>query len=206
MTTVMQFLSVLLCTAAYAVMRYVVFGDVSPIHVPAYIVNKSVSMTAAVGLFMAAAGLARSRQDTVRFWSRASLHLVLIHVLLSLALFSRGYYPKFFAGDRMNLTGEAVLLFGGLAAYCFWRLGTFDLQQTARRTLAVLSRVLVACHLLVMGFGGWLQVQKWHGGLPPITLLSFLLVAYSLVAVLRLKEPGLAPSPAADPSGASASS
>lgn len=187
---IMQFLTVLLAGTAYALMRYVVFGDVSPMHVPAYIINKSIALTAAVSLVMASAGQARIRRDVARFWWKACSHLIFVHVLLSVGLFSDGYYPKFFEGDRMNLSGEAMLFLGVMAAYCFWRLGSSDPTQSARRTLTVLSRILVAGHLLVMGYGGWLQVRKWHGGLPPITLLSFLLVMFSLYAFLRAKETG----------------
>jgi hypothetical protein len=50
------------------------------------------------------------------------------------------------------------------------------------------ASALVACHLFIMGYDGWLQVQKWNGGLPPITLLSFLLVVSSLAVFMRLSD------------------
>lgn len=193
---IMQFLAVLLFTTIYAVMRYAVFGDVSLIHLPVYLMNKSISMTAVVSLFMASVSFVRTRQDAVRFWSKACSHLVFIHVLLSLAILSKGYYSKFFDNDKMNLTGEAMLLLGAIAVYCFWRLGAPDMKQAARRTLTALSSILVAGHLLIMGYGGWLQVQKWHGALPPISLLSFLLVMFSFIALLWAKEKDFSSSPA----------
>ncbi|MCM2358190.1 MAG: hypothetical protein NDI77_08570 [Geobacteraceae bacterium] len=183
-----QLLTVLLFTTTYAVMRYAGFGDVSLIHLPGYLLNKGISMAAVVALFMAAQGLVRGQRDTYRFWSRASAHLASVHVLLSLALLSQGNYPKFFEGDRMNLTGEGMLLLGVLAAYCFWRLGATELQLSLQRTLTRLACALVAGHLLIMGYGGWLQVEKWHGGLPPITLLCFLLAAFSLIVFLGARE------------------
>lgn len=193
---IMQFFTILLFTTVYAVMRYALFGNVSLIHLPVYLMNKSISMAAAVSLFMAALGLMRARQDMVRFWSKACSHSAFIHVFLSFGILSKGYFPKFFDNDKMNLTGEAVLLMGVLALFCFWRLGANEMKPAARRTLTWLASALVAGHLFVMGRDGWLQVQKWHGGLPPITLLSFCLVVYSMTIFLRGKEEGLSSSPA----------
>jgi hypothetical protein len=39
-----------------------------------------------------------------------------------------------------------------------------------------------------MGYDGWLQVQKWNGGLPPITLLSFFMVTGGLILFLWATE------------------
>ncbi len=177
-----------LFTFAYAVIRYAGFGHVDVIHVPAYIMNKAVSMTAAETLFLAALGVMRAERSTVRFWINACSQLVFIHVFLSLGILSKGYFGQYFSGDKMNLTGELVLLFGVLAVYCFWRLKTVGTKPALRRFLALTSCGLVSAHLFTMGFDGWLQVQRWNGGMPPITLLSFILVLSSLAIFLRIGE------------------
>jgi hypothetical protein len=150
--------------------------------------NKSISMTAVEALFMAALGVMRSEKDTVRFWINACSQLVFIHILLSLGILSKGYFASYFEGDKMSLTGEVVLLMGALAAYCFWRLKTAAIKPALQRTLTLLACTLVAVHLFAMGFDGWLHVEKWNGGMPPITLLSFLLVISSLIVYLWAKE------------------
>jgi len=187
-----QLLTVLLCTTTYAVMRYAAFGNVSLAHLPGYLMNKSIALAAAVSLFLASLGLLRARGERYRFWSRAGSHLVFVHVLLSLAILSKGYFAKFFEGDQMNLTGEGMLLMGVLAVYCFWRLAADEILPAARRSLTALACALVASHLFIMGYGGWLQVQKWHGGLPPITLLGFCLMLGSLISFLRVQVPSTA--------------
>jgi len=183
-----QFLTVLCCAIVYAVMRYAGFANVSPIHIPVYLVNKALSMTGAYCLLMASLGLMRAQREAFDFWRKACMNLVFIHVLLSLAILTKGYFPKFFAGDMMSLTGELTLLFGALGVYCFWRLLTFEMTPRVRRILMATASALVASHLFVMGYDGWLQVQKWNGGLPPITLLSFLLVVPSFALFLRVSE------------------
>jgi hypothetical protein len=134
---------------------------------------------------MASLALVRADKIALRFWSNAALQLVFVHVFLSLGILSKGYYGTFFEGDKMNLTGELVLLTGALGVYCFWRLQAAELTSELRRTLKILLCALVAGHLFTMGFDGWLQVKRWNGGLPPITLLSFLLVVPSLLISLR---------------------
>ncbi|HUJ16742.1 MAG TPA: hypothetical protein VL197_02015 [Nitrospirota bacterium] len=188
-----QFLTAFLFTTAYAVIRYAGFGHVSLIHVPVYIMNKSISMTAVEALFMAALGLMRSEKDAVRFWTDACSQLVFVHILLSLGILTKGYFASYFEGDKMSLTGEVVLLMGALAAYCFWRLKAAAIKPALQRTLTLLACTLVAVHLFAMGFDGWLHVEKWNGGMPPITLLSFLLVISSLTVYLRAKERHVSP-------------
>ena len=183
-----QFLTVLCCAIVYAVMRYAGFANVSPIHIPVYLLNKALSMTAAYCLLMAALGLYRSQREVFDFWRKACMNLVFVHVLLSLAIYNKGYFPKFFEGDMMSLTGELTLLCGALGVYCFWRILTFDMKPSVRRVLMASAAALVSGHLFVMGYDGWLAVQKWNGGLPPITLLSFLVVVPSFALLLRLSE------------------
>lgn len=111
-----------------------------------------------------------------------------VHILLSLGILSKAYFANFFEGDKMNLTGEVVLLTGVLAVYCFWRMHATELKPALRRTLTILVCALVAGHLFAMGYDGWLQVKRWNGGLPPITLLSFFLVIPSLIVSLWTRE------------------
>lgn len=183
-----QFLLVLIFTTLYAVVRYCGFGGVSLIHVPVYVMNKSISMAASVALLMAAMSVARSLREAAIFWGKACANLAFVHVLLSLSILSKGYFDKFFDNGKMSLAGEATVFFGAMAAYCIWRLNTRVMKPAEWRTTTAAVYTLVAGHLFAMGWDGWLQVQKWNGGLPPITLLSFLFVIYGLMTFLRPKE------------------
>jgi hypothetical protein len=183
-----QFFTVLFFAIVYAIVRYAGFANVSPVHIPVYLLNKGISMTAAYALLMAALGLFRAQKEVFDFWRKACMNLAFIHVLLSLAILSKGYFPKFFAGDMMSLTGEITLLLGALGVYCFWRLLTFEMEPHVRRIMISSASALVAGHLFVMGYDGWLAVQKWNGGLPPITLLSFLLAVSSFAVFIRVSK------------------
>jgi hypothetical protein len=52
------------------------------------------------------------------------------------------------------------------------------------RGIMLLSMLLPLIHLFFLGYNGWTTPQKWQGGMPPITLLSF--VIYSIGYVISL--------------------
>jgi hypothetical protein len=53
---------------------------------------------------------------------------------------------------------------------------------TSRRFL-IWALLLGGVHVLFMGYSGWLSPAGWHGGLPPISLVAF--VVFVLVKFLR---------------------
>ena len=175
-----QYRVALLFTTVYAVIRYAVFGNVSLNNMPVFLMNKGIAMTAAVSLFMASLCLVRRERDAARFWASACSQSVFVHILLSLGILSKAYFHKFYSGDKLNLTGEVVLLTGVLAVYCLWRMHATELRAAVWRTLTIPVCLLVAVHLFAMGCDDWLLVQKWNGGLPPMTLLSLFLVTAGL--------------------------
>jgi drug/metabolite transporter (DMT)-like permease len=54
---------------------------------------------------------------------------------------------------------------------------------TSRRFLLV-AFVLGGAHLLFMGYAGWMKPGDWHGGLPPISLVAFVVFAMAYVVNL----------------------
>jgi hypothetical protein len=179
-----QYWVALLFTTVYAIIRYAVFGNVSLNNMPVFLMNKGIAMTAAVSLFMASLCLVRRDRDAARFWTNACSQSVFVHILLSLGILSKAYFHKFYSGDKLNLTGEVVLLAGVLAVYCLWRMHATELKAAVWRTLTILVCLLVAVHLFAMGYDDWFLVQKWNGALPPPTLISFFLVIAGLLLYL----------------------
>jgi hypothetical protein len=55
----------------------------------------------------------------------------------------------------------------------------------AARRFSWLGLAATAGHVLVMGLSGWLTPANWPGGLPPITLLAFLVAVWPLLAWFR---------------------
>ena len=49
------------------------------------------------------------------------------------------------------------------------------------RGFMLFALLLGAAHLLFMGYEGWLNPGGWHGGLPPISLVAFLVFTVGYV-------------------------
>lgn len=115
-----KLITVLLLTTIYPIIRYVLFGNVDPIHLPIYLLNKSVSMASTIYLLFASVKFAKGQMEEVKYWGSISWYSAILHVLFSLSLLSGAYYPKFFGLEKMNLIGELTILFGVVAIFSFW--------------------------------------------------------------------------------------
>lgn len=166
-------------TTAYAIVRYVLAGDVAAVHVPVFILNKGLSFAAAVLLLLAAI---KERQQQTQYFGRAAWHMVILHSLLSLSILSAAYYPKFFDAERLNLNGELLVLLGVLNAYAFYQLRQFKDSIT----LKIVCSGLLAMHLLPMG-SSWFSPSLWQAFMPPISLLSFLASSAAFLIYLRIR-------------------
>jgi len=181
----MKFLSVFTGSLSYAVLRYLVFGTVSVANLPCYVANKAISLSAVVALCASAYYLNRGRIDEQRDWFAFFKITTSVHVLLSVMLFSAEYYPKMFAGGKMNLHGELFILFGVLAvAMLMYR--TIVRETTADlKILQPLSIAAIALHQLFLGMSGWLKWQEWPGYMPPITMIGFIVAVIAIVFQIK---------------------
>ncbi len=200
-------IAVLILSVVYALLRYVVFGNTSGQHVGVFVLNKAVSMSA---LVLLAASLVTgpilrrwgaSPQHTLhpRRLGLAALALVVLHLVLSGLILNPAYFEEFFLEDgRMRGRVEWSMLAGGLALLLLiaqWR-ATDALAGPANggqphmsllRWAGLLVVTLGAVHVVLMGFPNWRTPGDWYGGLPPITLVSFVAAAAGLVGRFVVK-------------------
>ena len=179
-------------TCLYAVLRYNVFGGVPWSSLPVFVLNKSISLSS---LCLLAAAYVYRDKHQARDAGVIGFTLMLLHVVLSLAILNRTYYPKLFAGDRLSLAGEICIVAGSIAAVLLMRPFTATLpgmrtelgdsrwlrwQRTGYAALA-----LVALHCTMLGAGGWITPSTWPGGLPPISMISLIVAAVPLTRLIR---------------------
>ncbi|MGE3808644.1 MAG: hypothetical protein AB7K24_28595 [Gemmataceae bacterium] len=168
-----------LCTT-YAIVRYTILGPVSYEQLPLYVVNKGASFAGLILLVWAG-----GQRDPLsrRLLGVQAFALIALHVVLSLMLLTPGYFPKFFQSTGlMTWQSEASMLTGAIGFLMMCRLliaSESQEEQPVRRgsLLPGVGRtvmMLAALHVALMGYQGWLTPEKWFGGMPPITLLSFL--------------------------------
>ena len=192
----------LLLSVGYAVVRYHIAGPVPWSDFPLFILNKGLSLAGFILLaFNFSLGPLKNLGIPVpdrwlgarKVLGMTAFLLVLLHVFMSFLLFSPDIYSKFFDSDgSLSLVGGWSMLFGLLGFVFLWAYNisfqTFLRENTAfiqfltsRKTLMVVL-TLGGLHLLIMGYGGWLKPEAWHGGLPPISLVAFAFFAIGYLA------------------------
>jgi DMSO/TMAO reductase YedYZ heme-binding membrane subunit len=189
---------------AYAIVRYNVFNGVEWIHLPLYVVNKSLALGGVI--FIALSYLvgklfdpyprdARRRRAMAKFFGLTGFGMISMHIFMGFIMLSPAYYAKFFhESGKMNLIGELTFLFGVLAVGCLFFPAVTTLpnmyealggQRWLRAQRMGYWALAMACgHTLTMGYKGWFDVASWPGSLPPITLLGFLAALSAIVVKL----------------------
>lgn len=186
---------VLLVGLGYAVVRYIALGGVSIEQLPLYVTNKAVSVAGLVLIVTAVGARPLSGWLPGGGWLLAErrslgmlgLGLSAVHSVMSLMLLDPGYFAKFYdvQTGRMHLAAEVSMLAGVVALALLVgqsRVGDGGGERAVRlRGLGVGVIVLTLMHLVFMGWPGWWTPGKWHGGLPPITLLAAVVALVGLV-------------------------
>ena len=170
---------VIFLSIGYAIVRYHFFGPVDVANIPAYLVNKGSSLAAVFFLTFSAYARYKNDNKQAQFWGKTSLALMGLHVFLSWSIWSPGYFEAFYANanwtaltPKMNLKGEIALMTGAVGSVVYMMINSRRPKSIS--WLMALAAAMVCVHVGVMGFRGWFSTKGWYGGLPPITLLSFL--------------------------------
>lgn len=179
---------------AYSILRYHLAGDVPWAHFPLFILNKATSLAAV--LFVASSYLVGRvfkwhngdpavRLVVVKFCGLGGFFLAAMHAFFSLCILRPAYFAKYFEeGGQLTLVGELGMAVGVV--------GLFFLLSPAITTLPMMPKaiggvrwkrsqragyvalLLLAAHLVVLGYKGWMNVGGWTSGLPPISLIAVL--------------------------------
>ncbi len=188
-------------TLSYAIIRYNVIKGVAAQHIPLFISNKAIALAAVILIALSYdfGPFARvwprvfvPELATRKFFGLLGFGFAAAHVLMSLLLFNPTYYPKFFTEvGELNLTGELSMLFGIVAFLIFSAVAITSLPSVeksiekrnwqALQRLGYLAFFLVMVHVLVMGLEGWLKPAGWPGGLLPISLVAFIIIALTFL-------------------------
>jgi hypothetical protein len=183
----------LLFSVGYAILRYHLAGPVLWTDFPFFILNKGISLGAFILLtFNFSLGPLNNLGVRVpegwlnarRAMGMTGFLLVLIHALMSFMLFKPAVYGQFFETDGTLTLSAGLSMLGGVLAFVVLWAYNLSFQThlsedrafirfiTSRKFL-LWAMTLGAVHLFFMGYEGWLNPSGWHGGLPPISLVSF---------------------------------
>jgi hypothetical protein len=172
---------ILTFTTAYSIIRYNICGPVSPENIPVFILNKSISFAATACLFPCSLNAFKANAEKVRQWGRASYYLALAHVLLSLPIYTPEYFAKLFNGRMMNIWGEMMILAGVLCFLAYWQIPKAFHILNRLHSLHLYASALLGAHVFFLGVRGWSDFGGWYGGMPPISMITFMLAALSFL-------------------------
>jgi len=195
---------VILLSLAYAVIRYHLVGPVPWKDFPFFILNKGVSLAAFILLTLnfglgplnnIGVPVSASWLNARKALGMTGFLLVVIHAFMSFMLFSAASYAKFFAADgSLTLLAGLSMLGGVLAFVVLWaynmsfqthmREDKAFIQFITSRTFLLWAMLLGAAHIFFMGYEGWLNPAAWHGGIPPVSLVAFVVFAIGYAANL----------------------
>ena len=176
---------VLLVAGNYACFRYLVFGEIYWIHTPTTILNKAMAISSVFALLVSAMAYLKDDRKAARNWGIASFQLAVYHVLLSFLVISPENYGFLYNDKQFTLQGEIIMSAGVFNLYCFTML-FFSKPGTAHMAVFKLLITLSAgLHVFALGYKGWLKPWQWNGYMPPITLLSFILITSSFIIYLK---------------------
>ena len=174
----MRFFILFILSFAYAIVRYNIFGPVELIQIPAYISNKAFALSSAIAFMLSAYYLVKKEDEKENYWYKVGKNAIIVHIMVSIVLFSKEYYGKFFTElGVLTFNGEMMLIAGALSSFFLVKAGKN--AKHPKDFLHPRSYILIfnLFHLFFMGYKGWPSIEKWHGGLPPISLISFVVSA-----------------------------
>ncbi|MDX2478693.1 MAG: hypothetical protein QNL05_15190 [Gammaproteobacteria bacterium] len=197
------FFSIIL-SIAYAVVRYHILGPVPWDDFPFFILNKGISLAAFLLLTLnfslgpiknIGLPVPDSWLSARKILGMTGFLLVLIHALMSFMLFSPAIYSKLFEADGSLTLFSGISMLGGVLSFVvLWGYNlSFQthlrdekafIQFITSRNFLLFAMLLSAVHLFFMGFEGWLSPAGWHGRLPPISLVAFVVFAVGYLANL----------------------
>ena len=103
---------------------------------------------------------------------------------MSFMLFNPRVFAKFFEESGTITLMAGISMVTGVLAFIFLWMYNVSFNSNFRRDKDLIGfitsrRVLLVAftftgfHLFFIGYEGWLNPEGWHGGLPPISLITF---------------------------------
>jgi DMSO/TMAO reductase YedYZ heme-binding membrane subunit len=190
-----------LFSIVYAIIRYNIFGTVPWKDLPLYVLNKGISLSSLILLTITFSlgplknmkvKISENFLNVRRPLGIAGFLLSFLHIFMSITILNPKYYKVFFM-ETGTLTIEGSLsLLGGILSFVFlWVYNTRFSSRinedekiialiTSRRFL-IYAMFFTGIHLFFMGYKGWGNISGWQAGLPPISLISFIVFLIGFV-------------------------
>jgi DMSO/TMAO reductase YedYZ heme-binding membrane subunit len=185
----------------YAIIRYVALRGIAIDQIPLFINNKAIALAAVylIGFSYVLGPLARlwPKSFGPKLYLRKYLGILgfsvaAIHAFISAMLLSPAYYPRFFTeAGKLTLNGELSMLFGTLALFIFAAVSITSLPSVEEKMhrpqwqliqrIGYLAFFLVALHVFVFAWRGWINPEAWSNWMAPMSFLAVAFITFVLI-------------------------
>lgn len=193
--TVSILLTTTLICVGYAIVRYNIAGDVPWKDIPVFIFNKGISLSSFIFLTLSFSlgplknigfKISGSFLEARKSLGMAGLIYAFAHFALSSSIWNPAYFPIFYEENgTLSLRGGLCLL-GGVVGLLFLWVYYYSFKANAKKLCALFKVIqskkiivsiffFIGIHLFFLGYPGWNTFNNWQAGLPPISLISFVI-------------------------------
>jgi hypothetical protein len=196
--TIKSAIYIFLFSFLYAILRYHIFKGVPWVQLPIFILNKVFALSSFIlfSLSFSVCPLQKLgwmnlyKTEECKYLGWSGMTFLFIHVIMSLLILNSEYFEKFYeSGKSLNLVGNLSLLLGiiGLTFILLYHSRyryPHDKQAVSffqTDGFIILGLLTMCGHVLVMGINNWVTPLEWPGYMPPISLISFLILFSTLL-------------------------
>jgi hypothetical protein len=155
---------------------------------PLFITNKALALTFAVNLFFLTNLTFKNINRKVL--GITTYFIAILHSIISVILLATPYFDSFYIDGKLCYCAAVMMLFGVAAVMTmvliqknfmyrhrfpeYWSSFSFEKAY-------ILFLIFIALHIFVYFVNGWFDVNSWPGGLPPISMISFVFIVISTI-------------------------
>jgi hypothetical protein len=191
--TVSFIIGTFLFTFVYATLRYVIFGPYTLHSIPLFILNKSLAFSSVIFIFVLTV-------KKITFLSRGiigitSYIIAIFHGILGAILIPSSYFKKYFNPEGEMLVSFAAMIFFGVLALLLMvfinKIISFGKKDKKFYNAFWFHKIflfllaIISLHVFVFCIKDWFNFKNWYGYMPPISLLSFILLFFATLGFLN---------------------
>lgn len=180
-------IAIIFLAFAYAITRYIVYGDANYQQAPLFIANKALAFLAILSLGTGSYFLHSGNKITGIWYNQLSLVCAVWHTLISLLIISPSYYSAFYTDNVFSSKASFALQFGIFSLLTYGLLHSRSISTHNINILSILCASFLGLHIYLISSNTWGETSLWFGNMPPISLICFIYITAYLIKQIGLR-------------------
>lgn len=185
----------------YAYFRYIHFKGLDFAINATFIINKALAGAAVMSVFSSYMLSSLSKTGNLfainhklfkRYFGLSGFYFMCLHVFFGLRIIKQDLLPQFFEinGD-FSIRGQIIIGLGIIAFMLFLFPAITSIYDVAKKLskerwrlfqrIGYFAYALIFVHASFVGADSWITADKWHGGMPPITMICAIIIISTLI-------------------------